>query len=65
LFSGNFDDFILPLISDMKEFEKGKIMTVQGRNAWVIAGLGVVMADLPQGNDMAGVLRYFLNLNLF
>ena len=64
-FGGNFDEFILPFISDMKEFEKGKIMTVQGRNAWVIAGLGVVTADLPQGNDMAGVLRYFLNLNLF
>jgi hypothetical protein len=64
-FGGNFDEFILPFISDMKEFEKGKIMTVQGRNAWVIAGLGVVTADLSQGNDMAGVLRYFLNLTLF
>lgn len=64
-FGGNFDEFMLPFISEMKEFEKGKIMTVQGRNAWVIAGLGVVTADLPQGNDMAGVLRYFLNLNLF
>ena len=31
-FGGNFDKFILPFISDMKEFEKGKIMTIQGRN---------------------------------
>ena len=24
----------------------------------MIAGLGVVTADLPQGNDLAGVLRH-------
>ncbi|UZO19646.1 uncharacterized protein OCT59_010926 [Rhizophagus irregularis] len=34
----------------MKELEKGKVMTVQGQDAWIIAGLGVVTADLPQGN---------------
>lgn len=59
-FGGNFNEFMVPFVSEMKEFEKGKIMTVQGQDAWVIAGLGVVTADLPQGNDMAGVLRYFL-----
>ncbi|UZO10947.1 uncharacterized protein OCT59_002524 [Rhizophagus irregularis] len=48
-----YDDF------EIKKFEKGKIMTVQGQDAWVIAGLGLVTADLPQGNDMAGVLKYF------
>ncbi|UZO28126.1 uncharacterized protein OCT59_021669 [Rhizophagus irregularis] len=37
---------------EMKELEKGKVMTVQGQDAWIIAGLGVVTADLPQGNDM-------------
>jgi hypothetical protein len=58
-FGGSFNEFITPFISEIKEFEKGKIMTVQGQNAWVIAGLGVVTADLPQGNDLAGVLRYF------
>ena len=63
LFGGNFDEFILPFISEMKELEKGKIMTVQGQNAWVIAGLGVVTADLPQGNDIAGVLRYCIFSN--
>ncbi|UZO06508.1 uncharacterized protein OCT59_026827 [Rhizophagus irregularis] len=36
-------------------------MTVQGQDAWVIAGLGLVTADLPQGNDMAGVLRHNAN----
>ncbi|GES87158.1 hypothetical protein GLOIN_2v1776429 [Rhizophagus clarus] len=31
------------------EFEQGKLMEVNGQDAWVIAGLGVVTADLPQG----------------
>lgn len=58
-FGGNFNEFMVPFVSEIKKFEKGKIMTVQGQDAWVIAGLGLVTADLPQGNDMAGVLRYF------
>ncbi|POG59228.1 hypothetical protein GLOIN_2v1487998 [Rhizophagus irregularis DAOM 181602=DAOM 197198] len=45
----------------MKELEKGKVMTVQGQDTWIIAGLGVVTADLPQGNDMTGVLRHNAN----
>ena len=57
-FGGNFDEFILPFISEMKKFERGKIMKVQGQDAWVIAGLGVVTSDLLQGNDMTGVLRH-------
>ncbi|PKC50167.1 hypothetical protein RhiirA1_487165 [Rhizophagus irregularis] len=28
------------------------------RNIWVVAGLGVVTADLPQRNDLSGVLRH-------
>ncbi|PKK72132.1 hypothetical protein RhiirC2_777545 [Rhizophagus irregularis] len=36
-------------------------MEVNGQDAWVIAGLGVVTADLPQGNDMCGVLRHNAN----
>ena len=57
-FGGNFNEFMVPFVSEIKDFEKGKIMTVQGQDAWVIAGLGVVTADLPQGNDLAGVMRY-------
>jgi len=34
----NFDEFILQFISEMKKFERGKIMKVQGQDAWVIAG---------------------------
>ncbi|CAB4379034.1 unnamed protein product [Rhizophagus irregularis] len=60
-FSGNFNEFMVLFVSEIKKFEKGKIMTVQGQDAWVIAGLGLVTADLPQGNDMAGVLRHNAN----
>jgi hypothetical protein len=45
----------------MKKFEQGKVMIVNGQNAWVIASLGVVTSDLPQGNDMVGVLRHNAN----
>ena len=60
-FGGNFNEFIHPFVEDLKIFEKGKIMKVLGQDAWVIAGLGVVTADLPQGNDLTGVLRYGAN----
>ncbi|GET63970.1 hypothetical protein GLOIN_2v1790940 [Rhizophagus irregularis DAOM 181602=DAOM 197198] len=56
-FGGKFDEFMIPFISEMKELEKGKVMTVQGQDAWIIAGLGIVTADLPQGNDMTGGCR--------
>ncbi|EXX65943.1 hypothetical protein RirG_128500 [Rhizophagus irregularis DAOM 197198w] len=48
-FGRNFNEFMVPFVSEIKKFEKGKIMTVQGQDAWVIAGLGLVTADLPQG----------------
>lgn len=57
-FGGNFDEFILPFIHEMKKLEQGTIMKVNGQDAWVIAGLGVVTADLPQGNDLTGVKRH-------
>ena len=60
-FGGNFDEFILPFISEMKKLEQGKIMKLRDQDVWVIAGLGVVTSDLPQGNDMAGVKRHNAN----
>ena len=55
-FGGDFNEFIKPFISEMKELEKGKVMNIQGQNIWVIASIGVVTANLPQGNDLTGVL---------
>ena len=57
-FGGNFDEFIQPFIMEMKSLERGQIVNVQGQDYWVIAGLGVVTADLPQGNDLAGIKRH-------
>ena len=60
-FGGNFNEFLKPFISEMKALEQGKIMKVNGQDAWIIASLGVVTSDLPQGNDMVGVLRHNAN----
>jgi hypothetical protein len=60
-FGGDFNEFIKPFISDMKELEQGKVMNIQGQDIWVIASIGVVTADLPQGNDLTGVLRQNAN----
>ena len=57
-FGGNFNEFIRPFISDMKRLEQGTLMNVQGRDCWIVASLGSVTADLPQGNDLAGVKRH-------
>lgn len=60
-FGGDFNEFIKPFIYEMKELEKGIVMNIQGQNVWVIASIGVVTADLPQGNDLTGVLRQNAN----
>ena len=60
-FGGDFNEFIMPFISEMKELEQGKVMNIQGQDIWVIASIGVVTADLPQGNDLTGVLRQNAN----
>ncbi|CAB4388850.1 unnamed protein product [Rhizophagus irregularis] len=61
-----YDDFgtfrnVYHSLDEIKELEKGKVMTVQGQDAWIIAGLGVVTADLPQSNDLTEVLRHNAN----
>ncbi|UZO17773.1 uncharacterized protein OCT59_009113 [Rhizophagus irregularis] len=57
-FGGNFKEFISPFLQELKELEKGKVFNIQGKNILVIAGLGIVTADLPQGNDLVGVMRH-------
>ncbi|UZO26272.1 uncharacterized protein OCT59_018510 [Rhizophagus irregularis] len=47
-----------PQNSKLKELEKGKIINIQGEDTLVVAGLGLVTADLPQENDLAGVMRH-------
>src|SRR5947207_1172989 len=57
-FGGKFKDFIDPFLKELKELEKGKIIDIQGKNTLVVAGLGLVTADLPQGNDLVAVMRH-------
>jgi len=57
-FGGEFNDVLEEFISDMKELQSGVLMTTRNEQVWVSAGLGMVTADLPQGNDMAGIKRH-------
>lgn len=57
-FGGNFNEFIEPFVNEMKQLENGIIMDIQGNECIIIASLGDVTADLPQGNDLAGVKRH-------
>jgi hypothetical protein len=57
-FGGNFDDFVKPFIKEMQQLEKGKIFEIQGERCLVIASIGQITADLPQGNDLASVKRH-------
>jgi hypothetical protein len=57
-FGAKFEDFIKPVLQDLKKLERGLIMKTINGNAWVIGGLGCVTSDLPQGNDLAGVKRH-------
>jgi hypothetical protein len=60
-FGARFDDFIKPVLEDIKSLENGLIMKTLNGFAWVIGGLGCVTADLSQGNDLADVKRHGAN----
>jgi len=58
-FGASFAEFIKPLINDIKQLQEGiKITDCNGEQVFVSGGLGMSTADLPQGNDMAGVRRH-------
>ncbi|CAB5381625.1 unnamed protein product [Rhizophagus irregularis] len=61
-FGGDFNDVMKPIINEIKSLEKGVLMTINQQNIWVIAALGVITADLPQGNDLADTKRHGGNL---
>jgi hypothetical protein len=60
-FGANFDDFIKPVLQDIKSLEDGLIMKTLNGYAWIIGGIGCATADLPQGNDLADVKRHGAN----
>ncbi|POG57104.1 hypothetical protein GLOIN_2v1791717 [Rhizophagus irregularis DAOM 181602=DAOM 197198] len=52
-FKGKFEDTIKPFIQDIQQLECGFLMTIDNEQVWVSGGLGITIADLPQGNDLA------------
>jgi len=60
-FGGSFDEFIKPFVIEMKNLEKGKVMSIQGNECIVIASFGDITTDLPQGNDLVGMKRHGAN----
>jgi hypothetical protein len=61
-FGAKFADFIQPFIEDMQRLQDGIRMTLyNGEDVYIRAGLGVITADLPQGNDLCGVKRHGAN----
>ncbi|UZO04831.1 uncharacterized protein OCT59_025195 [Rhizophagus irregularis] len=62
-FGGNFNEFMLPFVSEMKEFEQGKLMKVNGKNSWVIAA-GVLRHNANKGCRTCTVSRESLT-NLY
>ena len=60
-FGASFNEFIKPFIKDIQKLEKGIIMKINNIEYLITGGLGVVTADLPQGNDLAGIKRHGAN----
>lgn len=60
-FGGEFDDTMELIVNEIKSLEKGILMNIDGQDVWIIAGLGVITADLPQGNDLADTKRHGSN----
>ncbi|CAG8816850.1 12135_t:CDS:2, partial [Racocetra persica] len=40
------------------QYHPGPRMNIAGHDTWIIAALGVITADLPQGNDLADTKRH-------
>ncbi|CAB4383804.1 unnamed protein product [Rhizophagus irregularis] len=58
-FGAKFADFIKPFIQQMQILQNGIIMTnYNGDKVIISGGLGMCTADLPQGNDLAGIRRH-------
>src|SRR5690349_21430010 len=60
-FGATFREFIRSFLRDVKKLEKGIEMKIDGEEYLITGGLGVVTADLPQGNDLCGIKRHGAN----
>ena len=46
-----------PLLQELHQLEKGVTMEMNNEMVWVIASIGLVTADMPQGNDLSDVKK--------
>jgi hypothetical protein len=60
-FGASFTEFIKPFLQDIHKLEEGIPMYVHGQEYLITGGLGIVTADLPQGNDLSGTKRHGAN----
>ncbi|CAB4428340.1 unnamed protein product [Rhizophagus irregularis] len=60
-FGASLNDFITPILQDIRLLENGLVMETLNGRVWVVGGVGCTTADLPQGNDLAGVKRHGAN----
>src|SRR5438132_10745947 len=56
-FRGHFDDVMCPLLQELHQLEKGVAMDMDNETVWVITSIGLVTADMPQGNDLCDVKK--------
>ncbi len=56
-FGGHFDDVMRPLLQELRRLEKGVAMNMNDETVWVVASIGLVTADMPQGNDLCDVKK--------
>ncbi|GBB83725.1 hypothetical protein RclHR1_01040030 [Rhizophagus clarus] len=57
-FGANIHDFIKPFLEEVRQLEHGFVITINNKKYWLTGGLGIITADLPQGNDIARILRH-------
>ncbi|RGB25373.1 hypothetical protein C1646_771828, partial [Rhizophagus diaphanus] len=57
-FGANCNKVLKPLISDIKELENGFEMDLGDKRIWITGGLGDITADLPEGNEQAGIKNH-------
>jgi len=57
-FGGCLSDFLKPFCNEIRALQQGVFMSTRHGQFWVVAGIGCVTADLPQGNDFARVKRH-------
>jgi len=60
-FGGHLKDFLEPFCHDVRALQHGVFMSTKHGQFWVVAAIGCVTADLPQGNDFARVKRHGAN----